>query len=141
MEPEQDEIDESDETPSVPDPEKTKKRIISFLRAMGLTTVVAGVVGSLGLLFIEGGHSPLILLILFVGWVASPFLALLVANVFSKRWSVPTRVTLYFLELIITVAALIGYSGVLTPPGVRPAAVFLLVPLISWLLIAIIIPI
>lgn len=68
-------------------------------------------------------------------------MALLVANVVSKRWSVPCRITLYSLMLVLTLGSLVGYSGILSPPGTKPAAVFLIVPLISWLLIAIVIPI
>jgi len=101
-----DEIDESDETTIRPGPREDQEENHQFPARNGPYNGVGGSCGSLGLLFIEGSHSPLILLILFVGWVASPFLALLVANVFSKRWSVPTRVTLYFLELIITVCSI-----------------------------------
>jgi uncharacterized membrane protein len=43
--------------------------------------------------------------------------------------------------LFLTLGSLVSYSGVLSPPGTKPAFVFLVVPLISWLLMAIVIPI
>jgi hypothetical protein len=80
------------------------------------------------------------LLVLFTGWLLSPFMALLVASMISKRWSVLTRVALYSLMLLITLVSLVSYSGVWSPPGAKPAFIFLVVPLISWFLIAIVIP-
>jgi len=63
------------------------------------------------------------------------------AIMLSRRWSDLTRVTLHWLMLFITLASLVAYTGGLTPPETRPAALFLIVPLISWLLMAISIPI
>ncbi len=121
--------------------EKAMSRIISFLRTIALTALLAGAMGSLGLMLHAGRHTPVLLLVLFVGWVVSPFMGLLVANVVSKRWSVLTRVTLYSLMLVIALGSLVGYTVGLRPPGTRPAFVFLVVPLASWLLMAIVIPI
>ena len=122
-------------------PEKPKSRIINFLRTMALTTLLAGAMGSLGLMLFAGRHTPVLLLVLFVGWVVSPFMGLVVANVVSKRWSALTRVTLYSLMLVIALGSLVGYTVEWRPPGTRPAFVFLVVPLVSWLLMAIVIPI
>ncbi len=114
---------------------------IRILRTMALIMVLVGAAGSLGLMLNAGRHTPVFLLVLFVGWLLSPFMALLVANVISKRWSILTRVTLYFLMLFITLGSLISYSGALSPPGTKPAFKFLIVPLISWLLLVTVIPI
>ena len=108
---------------------------ISFLRTMALIVVSLGALGSLGLMFNAGRHTPVLLLVLFVGWVLSPFVGLLIANKISKRWSVPTRVTIYCLMLFLTLVSLVIYSGALTPPETKPASIFLVVPLTSWLLI------
>ena len=115
---------------------------LSHIRTMAVVVVLAGAGISLGLMLHAGRNNKSVLLILlFVVWVLSPFIALLVANVVSKRWSVLTRVTLYSLMLILTLGSLVSYSGTLSPPGTKPAFVFLVVPLISWLLLAIVIPI
>ncbi len=102
----------------------------------------AGAAGSLGLVLYTGRHNPSVfLIIIFMVWVLSPFAALLVASVLSKQWFVHAREAIYILMPILAIGALISYSGVLSPPGTKPAFVFLVVPLISWLLMAIVIPI
>jgi hypothetical protein len=114
----------------------------SFLHAIALIIVLGGAAGSLGLMFNAGRNQrSILLIILFTGWVLSPFIGLLVANVISKRWSMSTRATLYFLILFITLGSLVCYSGAFSPPGTKPAFKFLIVPLISWLLIMVVIPI
>jgi hypothetical protein len=109
---------------------------------MAVVVVLAGAGISLGLMLHAGrNNKSVLLLVLFAVWVLSPFLALVVAYVVSKRWLVLTRVTLYTLMLVLTFSSLACYSGLLSPPGTKPAFVFLVVPLITWLLIAIVIPI
>ena len=108
-----------------------------ILRGVALIAVVAGAAGSVGLM-LRAGHPPLFLLVLFTGWVLSPFVAVVVADMASKRWSVLTRTTLHGVMLILTLGSLVCYGGLVSmPPGTRPAALFLLVPLASWLLLAI----
>jgi hypothetical protein len=77
---------------------------------------------------------------LFVIWVLFPFVALLISNIVSHNWPVKTRVITYCLILIITVGSLIAYSGRLSLPGTKPAAVFLIIPFLSLLLIMTLIP-
>jgi hypothetical protein len=113
------------------------------LRAVAMIAVVAGAGGSVGLM-LRAGHrnASRILLVLFGIWVLSPFMALVLANVVSKRWSVLTRATLYSVMLVLTLGSLAAYGDVaLGPPRAKPAFVFLVVPLASWLLIAIVVPI
>ena len=100
---------------------------------------MAGAVVSLGLMFYAGRHQQsIVLILLFTGWVLSPFGALLAASRISWRWAYLTHTILYtILMLLITIGSLVGYSGVLSPPGTPPAAVFLIVPFTSWVLIII----
>jgi len=85
-----------------------------------------------------GRRTPRFLLVLFVFWVLSPFVALAWAHVVSKRWSVLTQATLYYATLVITLSALAIYGRVVLPPGAAPRApVFVIVPPASWLLMAI----
>jgi hypothetical protein len=100
--------------------------------------LLAGAVGSLVFMFNAGrNQNSIFLIVLFTIWVLSPFIALLVANVIAKRWSIPIRVSFCFLILFITLGSLISYCGALNLPGTKPAFKFLIVPLVSWVLIVI----
>ena len=62
---------------------------LGLLRAAALIAVLAGAAGSVGLMLHAGRHNASrILLALFALWVLSPFMALLLVNVISKRWPV-----------------------------------------------------
>jgi hypothetical protein len=70
--------------------------------------------------------------------VLSPFVGLAVAGIASKRFSVLSGATLACVTLFIALGSLASYGGVVPmPPGSRPAFVFLVVPLVSWLLMVI----
>jgi hypothetical protein len=112
---------------------------LNFLRIVALIVVLAGTAASLVLMFNAGrNQKSIFLIVLFTIWVLSPFIALVVANVIAKRWSIPARVSLYLLMLFITLGSLFGYSGLLNPPGTKPAFKFIIIPLVSWLLIVIV---
>jgi len=113
------------------------------LRGAALIAVVVGAVGTI-FFMLRVGHNYsriFLLLILFAIWDVSPFVALGLASKVSDRWPVLTRGTLYVLALIITLGSLAIYGRVaLGPPRPQPAAAFLVVPLVSWLLIATVLP-
>ena len=104
-----------------------------------LNAVVAGAAGSVGLMLRVGHRSDSsLLLVLFAIWVLSPFMALVLANMVSKRWSVLTRATLHSVIMVLTLGSLAIYvEVVLRPPKSTPAFAFLVVPLGSWLLMSI----
>ena len=80
-----------------------KPVFLGLLRAAALIAVLAGAVGSVGLTLHAGRHNnSRILLLLFTLWVLSPFVALVWADVVSKRWPVLTRATLYSVMLVLT---------------------------------------
>jgi dienelactone hydrolase len=112
------------------------------LSGAALLLTLAGAVGSVGLMFCASHpNDSWILLALFAVWVVSPFVILLLANVISKQWSVLTRATLYGVTLIITLGSFAIYGNMVsTPTGSKGAFPFLIVPLASWLLITIVIP-
>jgi uncharacterized membrane protein YhaH (DUF805 family) len=115
---------------------------LGFLRAVGLIAVLAGSAGSVGLMLRAGRRTPRLLLILFVIWVLSPFVALAWANMMSKRWSDLTRAGLFCVTLVVTLGSLAIYGDLVKPPAGSPAAfVFVAVPPASWLLLAIVLPI
>lgn len=111
-----------------------------FLRTIALVMILIGSMGSIGFTLRGGANNRSILLVaLFLIWVFSPFIALLVANIASKRWTDSARVVFFVLVIILTFGALASYSGILALPGTKPAFKFLVTPLISWLLIIIVI--
>jgi hypothetical protein len=115
---------------------------LGLLRAMALIAVVAGAAGSVGLMLWVGHRNPSrVLLVLFVIWDLSPFVALVLADIVAKRWSVLTRATLYGVMLILTLGSLAIYGDVVLRPRSQPAFMFLVVPLGSWLLMTIVVPI
>src|SRR5579863_8224623 len=110
---------------------------LRLLRGAALIAVLAGAVGSVVLTLHAGRHNDSrILMVLFAAWVLSPFLALVLADVVSKGWSVLTRTTLYSVMLVVTLGSLGIYGDVaLGPPRAKTAFVFVVVPPASWLLI------
>ena len=114
------------------------KITLSLLQTVALTVAGAGAAGSVGLTLYAGrNNSSLLLPLLFVLWVLSPFVGLLIAHIVSKRWSFTARRTLYLLMLILPPFSLLSYSGIFSVIAAKPAFVFLMVPLLSWLLMAI----
>ena len=116
--------------------------LTGFLRPVALSVVVAGAVGSVVFTLMVGRHNQSWIFVgMFIGWVLAPFIAGGVADRFSRRWSVPTRVALYGVMLLVALGSLTIYGTVaLSPPRPKPAAVFLLVPLGSWLLALVVVP-
>ena len=111
---------------------------LRILRAAALIAVVAGAVGSVGLMLYTGRQAPLLLKVLFAIWVLAPFILLAVAHVISKRWPVPTRATLYSVMVALTLGSLAIYTArALKPPKTQGAFVFVLVPPASGLLAAV----
>ena len=108
-------------------------------RLQALTVVIAGATGSIALMLRAGSRQQSVLLIaLFTGWVLSPFLALGRAVMVSKAWPARTRAALYGVTILLTLASVAMYGGLIPmPSGSRPAAVFLVVPTLSWVLFAI----
>ncbi len=112
------------------------------LQVIAIIVLIIGAAGSFYLTLREGRNDKSIFeLILFLGWVTSPFLALFIASAISHRWSLSTRVTIYLLMLIITPFCLLSYSGALHMQRTNPQLIFLIIPPFCWLLMAIGIPI
>ena len=77
-----------------------------------------------------------VLLGVFAGWVLAPFVTLAWADRSPKFQT--ARPTLQVLMLLLALVSLTAYARVaFGPPMPQPAALFLLVPLGSWLVIAI----
>jgi hypothetical protein len=112
------------------------------IRGVALTAVLVGAVSSVVFLLRAAQHPGTLVLVLLALWGLSPFAALVLADRISKRWPVLGRGIIHGLTLVITLGYLLMYGdGDLRPAGKPPAFVFVMVPLLSWLLIAIAVPI
>ena len=123
-------------------PGKPDGGFLGRLRAAAMIAVVVGAAGSVGLLLRAGQRTPRFLLVLMAIWVLSPFIALVLANVVSKRWSSLTRATLYGVMFAVALGSLAIYGDdAMGHRRPQAAFVFVLVPPASCLLIAIAVPI
>ena len=108
------------------------------LRRAALLFVLAGGMSSLALTFWMGRrNSSLVLVVLFLGWVASPFVALLQVHRVAGAWTPPRQKNAYRLMFLVSVGSVFVYAwAVFQAHLAKPAGPFLLVPLASWFLIA-----
>lgn len=74
---------------------------------------------------------------MFAVWVLSPFLAFMIAVIVLRHWPYTALRTLYILMIFITIVSLVGYSGILSPPGTKTAFVFLVIPFMSWIIMGV----
>src|SRR5258706_12078670 len=88
----------------------------------------------------EGRHTPRFLLVLFVIWVLTPFVAIAWAIIVSKRWAALTRATLYWVTIVIAPVSLAIYGRLVSPPAGSPNAfVFVAVPPASCFLLSLVV--
>jgi ribosomal protein S19 len=108
----------------------------NVLRKAALAVAIIGAIASL-IFVVYAGHNnkSIILRLLFVGWVLSPFAALMAAHKIRERWTINARVILYWLTLVIAIASPVIYNGILFSPGVKLTPYFLFVPLFAWVVI------
>ena len=111
------------------------------LRTAASIAVLAGAVGSVGLLLRATDRNPSQLLVVLLAiWVVSPFVALLWASIVSKGWSVRIRVTLHGVMLVVPLSSLAVYVADAIWPRTSPGPfVFIPVPPASWLFSALVV--
>jgi hypothetical protein len=78
----------------------------------------------------------IVLLLLFTGWVLSPFIALALANVRARTWQPYMRTALYGAILGVTFVSISVYALSAMVPGLKAGFIYLVVPAACWLLIA-----
>ena len=111
-----------------------KGAALTGLRFTALIALVVGATGSLGLWIHAAKHPPPLLIVLFVGWVLSPFVVLAIGHVVAKRWAPSTRAALYWVTLLVAVASIVIYADdAVSHRTAHPAAVYVTVPPASWL--------
>jgi hypothetical protein len=117
--------------------ENPASKMPRVLRAAALMVALPGAGASVGLMLMVGRHQPSrLLLTLFTLWVLSPFASAALALLFFKRWTGRTGAGLSGVLLILTpiTLAIYGYAA-FGPARSKPAALFLMVPLASWVVI------
>jgi hypothetical protein len=108
------------------------------MRIIILSALLLGAAASLLFMFnASRNQSSVVLELLFTFWVLSPFIGLLVVNRISKRWSARSRVTFYWMTIMLIAASLVIYSGIFNPAGTKAGFIFLIVPFMSWVILGI----
>jgi hypothetical protein len=79
----------------------------------------------------------MLLILLFTGWVLSPFIALALGNVRASRWHATTRTALYGAMIGVSFISLSVYALHALVPGVKTGFIYLVVPAACWVLIAV----
>ena len=97
---------------------------------------VVGAVGSVALTLYAGRNNNLpFLMILMSGWVFAPFMGYALASRYSGGWVSSTRALFDGIIVVVAVVSVLAYArGALRPPGSKPAAIFVGVPIAAWLL-------
>ena len=108
------------------------------LKSTALIAAVGGV-ASVALTLRAGRNSPQHLVMALMSiWVVSPFAVLLLARAVSTRWPVAARLTLFAVTLLLALASPAIYAtDALKPAGSPRATLFVAVPPVSWLIIAV----
>jgi hypothetical protein len=108
----------------------------SGLRGFARVALLAGAAGSVLLLMRAGARQrSIVLILLFTGWVLSPFIALAAANLRSRNWQPLTRSALYGAMLGVAFISLSVYALQAMAPGMKAGFIYLVVPAACWLLI------
>lgn len=107
-----------------------------LLRRAALVVLTSGAVLSIVFMLRAGRHNQSVILVtLFFVWVLSPFIGLFAAYSRARTWPANKLLILYCFMLLVGVVSVIAYSGKFNPGGMKTAAPFLIIPLVSWLLI------
>jgi hypothetical protein len=112
------------------------------LRKLAFAACLVGAAGSIGLFLLASQQAPILIIVLFVGWLAAPFVMLFLALSYSKRWSKHTQTALYYVTLLIAGVSLAIYGyQVLWPRPATPAFYWVAVPPASVTLMLVVVSI
>jgi hypothetical protein len=115
--------------------EKDDNHKFSLLRVTAIIILFAGGIVSAWFTFDAGqGNHSVLLRTLFLIWILSPFIALVRIYSISGHWSAIRRGLLYNLMLFVAFVSMVAYSGEWNLPGMKPAFLFLVIPLFCWVL-------
>lgn len=106
------------------------------LHTTARVAAVIGAVASVALTLYAGRSNNLpFLMVLMAGWVFAPFFGFALASRFSANWPPGARTTLDVAIVVIAAAALGIYARDALQPPPRRAVVYVLVPIVSWLVL------
>ena len=109
------------------------------LRTAARLAALAGVVGTIGFLLHAGQRTPRFLLLIMAAWVLSPYAILALLDRFVARAS-SARVALYGVTMLVAATSLVVYGAdAVRPLAARSAVPYVLVPPVSWTVIAIVV--
>ena len=110
------------------------------MESSALIALYGGAAATLALVLHAGGPDrPIILVPLFVAWDLSPFVLLWLADRVTTRWSNAARRALYALMILVGVGSVAVYiADMLWPRKAQPAFVYVAVPPVCWLVIAVV---
>src|SRR4249919_940822 len=109
------------------------------LRAVARLALLAGAAGSIALMLRAGARQrSAVLILLFTGWVLSPFIALALANMRAARWPPRMRTALSAAMIGVSVLCLTIYSMHAVRGVMKAGFVYLVVPAAAWLLIVVV---
>jgi hypothetical protein len=110
------------------------------LRAAARVALLAGAAGSILLMLRAGSRQrSALLIVLFAGWVLSPFLALALANLRASRVPPHVRDALYVAAIAASIFALALYGYNALHPSLKAGFLYLVGPAAVWLLIGLVV--
>ncbi|WP_348261685.1 hypothetical protein P8935_18015 [Telmatobacter sp. DSM 110680] len=106
-------------------------------KAAGILVILCAVI-SLGLVLWVGRHNHSgLLALMFAIWVETPFVGLIWLGRISARWTASWQQSMYALMHVISLASVAIYAAVAFLKHLaKPAAPFLFIPAVTWMVIA-----
>jgi hypothetical protein len=99
--------------------------------------LLAGAAGSIALMMHAAAHQQsIVLILLFTGWVLSPFLGLAMVNMRARRWQPATQSALFGVMISVAFISLSIYALQAKFPEMKAGFIYLVVPAGCWVLIA-----
>src|SRR5215467_2993262 len=119
-------------------PRRPEGAFLRLLRTVAWIAVLICAAGSVRFTLQAGHRNPShFLMALFAIWVVSPFVGLMFASFTPRDWSMFSRAAAYSVTLVLSLGSMAVYGRIaLGSPRAKPAFVFLIVPALSWLVIA-----
>ncbi len=118
---------------------KSNAKSTGILPSVARIALVISAVGSIAMVFSVGrANRSTLLIVLFAGWVAMPFVGLGFVDLLSSEWTAAARTTLFCLMSFVAVASLAIYAYVVKYPRPQEAFPFLVTPFSTWVLMAVV---
>jgi hypothetical protein len=114
-----------------------KNDLFRLPKVSASVSIIAGIV-SIVLLFNASEHPPIILRTLFIGWVLVPYIGMIIITNITKKRDEKSQRLIFYSLISLSLLSMIAFTGIFRPENSKPAFTWLIVPLVSWIIIAII---